>query len=199
VSLDKIPVGKQPPHEINVIVENPVGGPPVKYEIDKDSGVPIVDRFLHVAMRYPGNYGYIPKTLSGDGDPVDCLVLGDIPVVPGAVIAVRPIGVLVMEDEAGVDEKIIAVPVNALDPEQAEIRDIKDLPPSKLQRIEHFFQHYKDFEKGKFVKLRGWGDANAAKQMIANGIQRHNAAPQQKPPAPPPPSEKKKPRPPGLY
>jgi len=197
VSLDKIPVGKQPPHEINVIVENPVGGPPVKYEIDKESGAPIVDRFLHVAMRYPGNYGYVPKTLSGDGDPVDCLVLGDIPVVPGAVIAVRPIGVLVMEDEAGVDEKIIAVPIDALDPDQVHIKDIKDLPPAKLQRIEHFFQHYKDFEKGKFVKLRGWGDANAAKQMIVNGMQRYNAKnPQQKPPAPP---QQKKPRPPGLY
>jgi inorganic pyrophosphatase len=197
VSLDKIPVGKQPPHEINVIVENPVGGPPVKYEIDKASGVPIVDRFLHVAMRYPGNYGYIPHTLSGDGDAVDCLVLGDIPVVPGAVIAVRPIGVLIMEDEAGVDEKIIAVPIDALDPDQAHIKDIKDLPPAKLQRIEHFFQHYKDFEKGKFVKLRGFGDANTAKQMIVNGIQRNNAKnPQQKPPAPP---QQKKPRPPGLY
>lgn len=197
MSLDKIPTGKNPPHEVNIIVENPVGGPPVKYEIDKDSGVPIVDRFLHVAMRYPGNYGFIPHTLSGDGDPVDCLIIGDIPVVPGAVVAVRPIGVLMMEDEAGIDEKIIAVPVDALDPDQAHIKDIKDLPPAKLQRIQHFFQHYKDFEKGKFVKLRGWGDANAAKQMIANGMQRHRAQnPQQKPPTPP---EKRPPRPPGLY
>lgn len=197
MSLDKITTGKNPPHEVNVIVENPVGGPPVKYEIDKDSGAPIVDRFLHVAMRYPGNYGFIPRTLSGDGDPVDCLIIGDIPVVPGAVVAVRPIGVLMMEDEAGIDEKIIAVPIDALDPDQAHIKDIKDLPPAKLQRIQHFFQHYKDFEKGKFVKLRGWGDANAAKQMIANGMQRHHAKnPNQKPPTP---QEKRPPRPPGLY
>jgi inorganic pyrophosphatase len=184
VFLKHISTGKKPPDEVNIVVENPVGGPPVKYEIDKLSGAPIVDRFLHVSMRYPGNYGFIPHTLSGDGDPVDCLVLGDIPVVPGAVMAVRPIGVLLMEDEAGVDEKIIAVPIDALDPDQSHIKDYTDLSPAKRQRIEHFFQHYKDFEKGKWVKLNGWGDAAQAKQMITDGINRHNAQAPKKAPAP---------------
>jgi len=181
--IDKISIGKNPPDEVNVIVENPVGGVPVKYEIDKESGALLVDRFLHVAMQYPGNYGFIPHTLSGDGDPVDVLIVGTIPVVPGAVVAVRPIGVLRMEDEAGEDEKIIAVPVDSLDPEFSDIKSYTDLPASKRQRIEHFFEHYKDFEKGKWVKLNGWGDVAEAKKMIEDGIERHKKT--QKPSVPP--------------
>lgn len=170
--LDKISIGKNPPHEVNVIVENPVGGVPVKYEIDKESGAVFVDRFLHVAMQYPGNYGFIPHTLSEDGDPVDVLIIGAIPVVPGAVVAVRPVGVLKMEDEAGGDEKIIAVPVSKLDPEFAEIEDYTDIPTPKRKRIEHFFERYKELEPGKWVKVHGWGDVNEARKMIEDGITR---------------------------
>jgi inorganic pyrophosphatase len=182
--IDKISIGKNPPDEVNVIIENPVGGVPVKYEIDKESGAPIVDRFLHVAMQYPGNYGFIPHTLSEDGDPVDVLIVGAIPVVPGAVVAVRPIGVLKMEDEAGGDEKIIAVPIDKLDPEFKDIQNYTDLPESKRKRIEHFFERYKELEPGKWVKLHGWGDAAEAKKMIDEGIDRHKK--KMKPPAPPP-------------
>ncbi|MDP2207124.1 MAG: inorganic diphosphatase [Alphaproteobacteria bacterium] len=182
--IDKISIGKNPPDEINVIVENPVGGAPVKYEIDKDSGAPMVDRFLHVAMQYPGNYGFIPHTLSEDGDPVDVLIVGAIPVVPGAVVAVRPIGVLKMEDEAGGDEKIIAVPIDKLDPEFTDIKNYTDLPESKRKRIEHFFERYKELEPGKWVKLHGWGDVNEAKKMIEEGIERHKK--KVTPPSPPP-------------
>lgn len=183
--IDKISIGKNPPDEVNVIIENPVGGVPVKYEIDKESGAPIVDRFLHVAMQYPGNYGFIPHTLSEDGDPVDVLIVGAIPVVPGAVVAVRPIGVLKMEDEAGGDEKIIAVPIDKLDPEFKDIQNYTDLPESKRKRIEHFFERYKELEPGKWVKLHGWGDAAEAKKMIEDGIERHKK--KVTPPSPTPP------------
>jgi inorganic pyrophosphatase len=188
--IDKISTGKNPPDEVNVIVENSVGGAPVKYEIDKESGAPMVDRFLHVAMQYPGNYGFIPHTLSEDGDPVDVLIVGAIPVVPGAVVAVRPIGVLKMEDEAGGDEKIIAVPIDKLDPEFTDIKNYTDLPESKRKRIEHFFERYKELEPGKWVKLHGWGDVNEAKKMIEDGIERYKkkvTPPSPQPKAPPAP------------
>ncbi len=170
--IDKISIGKNSPHEVNVIVENPVGGVPVKYEIDKESGAVFVDRFLHVAMQYPGNYGFIPHTLSEDGDPVDVLIIGAIPVVPGSVVAVRPVGVLKMEDEAGGDEKIIAVPTSKLDPEFSDIEDYNDIPESKRKRIEHFFERYKELEPGKWVKVHGWGNVDVAKKMIEDGIAR---------------------------
>lgn len=167
-----VPIGKNPPDEVNVIIENPLGGDPVKYEIDKESGVMFVDRFLHTPMYYPGNYGYVPQTLSGDGDPVDVLVVGHIPVIPGAVLRARPVGVLYMEDNAGMDEKIIAVPIAKMHPYHAEVNNYTDLPPIQLEQIRHFFNHYKDLEPGKWVKTGEWGDASAAKKMIVEGIER---------------------------
>ncbi|TVQ85760.1 MAG: inorganic diphosphatase [Micavibrio sp.] len=176
MDLSKISVGKNPPDEIHSVIENGKGGNPVKYEIDKDSGAVVVDRFLHTAMRYPGNYGFIPHTLSEDGDPVDILVLGDTPVIPTAVMRVRPIGVLIMEDEQGKDEKIIAVPVDELMPDHENIHSISDLSKIERDRIEHFFQHYKDLEPGKTVKIDRWGDVDEAKKMITEGIQREKDA-----------------------
>ena len=142
--LSKIPVGDDPPREINVIIENPLGGDPVKYELDKASGAMFVDRFLHTAMYYPGNYGFVPHTLSGDGDPIDVLVVGRVPVMPGAVMRSRPVGVLVMEDEAGEDEKILTVPVDDLHPYYSDVTSYRGLPKILLEQIAHFFQHYKD-------------------------------------------------------
>jgi inorganic pyrophosphatase len=170
--LASIPVGKNPPQDINVIIENPKGGDPVKYEMDKESGLMFVDRFLHTAMVYPGNYGFIPHTLSGDGDPVDVLVVGNVPVMPGAVMRSRPIGVLLMEDDGGQDEKIIAVPVAKLHPYHDGVNDIADLPAILREQIAHFFAHYKDLEKGKWSKIKGWGNAAEAEKMILEGIER---------------------------
>lgn len=167
-----IPVGKNPPHDINVIIENPMGGDPVKYEMDKASGFMFVDRFLHTAMVYPGNYGFIPHTLSGDGDPVDVLVIGRVPVMPGAVMRSRPVGVLMMEDDGGQDEKIIAVPVAKLHPYYEEVSEITELPQILRDQIAHFFSHYKDLEKGKWAKITGWGDAAKAAELILEGIER---------------------------
>lgn len=174
--LSDIPVGKNPPQDINVIIENPKGGDPVKYEMDKESGFMFVDRFLHTAMVYPGNYGFIPHTLSGDGDPVDVLVVGNVPVMPGAVMRSRPIGVLLMEDDAGQDEKIIAVPVAKLHPYHDNVNDIADLPQILRDQIAHFFSHYKDLEKGKWSKTMGWGNAAKAEKMILEGIERAKKA-----------------------
>lgn len=170
--LAKIAIGRNPPEEVNVLIENQMGGVPVKYEIDKESGAMFVDRFLHTAMYYPGNYGFIPHTLSGDGDPVDVIVIGRTPVMPGAVMRCRPVGVLLMEDNAGIDEKIIAVPVQALHPYHDNIEDYTDIRPILRDQIEHFFSHYKDLEPGKWVKLKGWADAATAKKMILEGIER---------------------------
>lgn len=169
--IDAIPVGKNPPDDINVIVEVPHGGHPVKYELDKDSGTLFVDRFMHTAMQYPCNYGFVPHTLSLDGDPVDVLVVSRIPVVPGAVIRSRPIGVLMMHDEAGQDEKILAVPVEKLNPYYKNVQNYTDLPDILIQRITHFFEHYKDLEKDKWVKIEGWKDADAARAIIREGIE----------------------------
>lgn len=176
--LDAISIGRNPPHEVNVIVEVPVGGEPIKYEMDKESGTLVVDRFLYTSMRYPGNYGFIPHTLSDDGDPCDVLIANQRGIVPGAIIAVRPVGVLRMQDEAGGDEKIVAVPVPRLTRRYEKVLNYTDLPEITLQQIEHFFQHYKDLEKTKWVKVLGWGDAKEAEGLIVTGIERAKAAKQ---------------------
>jgi inorganic pyrophosphatase len=170
--IDAIAIGHNPPDDVNVIVEVPIGGEPIKYEMDKAAGTLVVDRFLHTPMRYPGNYGFVPHTLSDDGDPIDVLVANTRPIVPGAVINVRPIGVLKMDDEAGGDEKIIAVPVPKLTKRYEHVINYTDMPEITLQQIQHFFEHYKDLEPGKWVKVVGWGDAQEAKRMIAEAIER---------------------------
>lgn len=172
MDMKHISVGENPPHDINVIIEIPLGGQPVKYEVDKKSGAMFVDRFLHTAMFYPANYGFIPHTLSDDGDPVDMMIVGPIPVVPGAVIRSRPIGVLMMEDESGVDEKIIGVPVDKLHPFYTKVTSYRDLPEIMLDQIAHFFEHYKDLEPGKWVRIKGWGDVDEAAKLIEQGIER---------------------------
>ena len=173
--LDAISIGRDPPEEVNVVVEVPVGGEPIKYEMDKAAGTLVVDRFLYTAMRYPGNYGFIPHTLSDDGDPCDVLIANQRGIVPGAVIAVRPVGVLRMQDEAGGDEKIIAVPVPRLTRRYEKVLSYTDLPDITLMQIEHFFQHYKDLESNKWVKVLGWGSAEEAKSLIAAAIGRAGA------------------------
>jgi len=170
--LDAIPVGSNPPHDVNVVIEVPIGGEPIKYEMDKASGALIVDRFLYTPMRYPGNYGFIPGTLSGDGDPVDVLIANTRAIVPGAIMSVKPIGVLVMEDNAGEDEKIIAVPSAKITARYAGVEEISDMPEITIQQIEHFFSHYKDLEPGKWVKIKRWGDRAEAQRMITEGIAR---------------------------
>lgn len=172
MDISKISIGKDAPNEVNVIVENTVGAVPVKYEIDKKSGAIFVDRFIHTPMFYPGNYGFIPHTLSDDGDPVDVLVVGNMPVIAGAVLPVNPIGVLRMEDDGGMDEKIIAKPTTKMFPYHKDVENCSDLPEIVTQQIEHFFTHYKDLEKGKWVKILGWGDAAEAKKLIQDGIAR---------------------------
>lgn len=170
--IDAIAIGHNPPEDVNVIIEVPIGGEPIKYEMDKAAGTLVVDRFLHTPMRYPGNYGFVPHTLSEDGDPIDVLVANTRPIVPGAVINVRPVGVLKMQDEAGGDEKILAVPVPKLTKRYADVMNYTDLPEITTQQIRHFFEHYKDLEPGKWVKVLGWGDAAEAKKMIAEAITR---------------------------
>ena len=170
--IDAIAIGHNPPDDVNVIVEVPIGGEPIKYEMDKAAGTLVVDRFLHTPMRYPGNYGFVPHTLSDDGDPIDVLVANTRPIVPGAVINVRPIGVLKMDDEAGGDEKIIAVPVPKLTKRYEHVVNYTDMPEITLQQIQHFFEHYKDLEPGKWVKVVGWGDAQEAKKLITEAIER---------------------------
>jgi inorganic pyrophosphatase len=170
--LDAIAIGKNPPEDINVVVEVPIGGEPIKYEMDKEAGTIVVDRFLYTPMRYPGNYGFVPHTLSEDGDPIDVLVANTRPIIAGAVINVRPIGVLIMEDDGGGDEKIIAVPSPKLTQRYAHVHNYTDLPEISWKQIEHFFLHYKDLEPGKWVKLKGWGDAAMAKKLIVEAIER---------------------------
>ncbi len=174
--LDAIPIGKNPPEEVNVVIEVAIGGEPIKYEMDKAAGTLFVDRFLYTPMRYPGNYGFIPHTLSEDGDPCDVLVANTRPLVPGCYIAVRPIGVMMMEDEGGGDEKIIAVPVPKLTKRYQDVHNYTDLPQITLDQIEHFFERYKDLEPGKWVKLTGWGDAAKAKQLIVEAMERAKQA-----------------------
>jgi inorganic pyrophosphatase len=170
--LDAIAIGDNPPEDINVIIEVPVGGEPIKYELDKEAGTLFVDRFLYTPMRYPGNYGFVPHTLSDDGDPIDVLVANTRTIVPGAVINCRPIGVMVMTDEAGMDEKIIAVPTTRISRRYEKIAEFSELPEITRQQIEHFFEHYKDLEPGKWVKVEEWGNAAKARQMIQEAIDR---------------------------
>ena len=170
--LDAIPIGNNPPHDVNVVVEVQIGGEPIKYEMDKAAGTLFVDRFLYTPMRYPGNYGFVPHTLSEDGDPIDVLVANTRPIVPGAVINVRPVGVLKMQDDGGGDEKIIAVPSPRLTMRYGKVENYTDLPEITLHQIQHFFEHYKDLEPGKWVKVAGWGDADEARRMIQAAIDR---------------------------
>ena len=171
MNIDAIPIGKNPPDDLNVIIEVPLGGEPIKYEIDKASGALFVDRFLYTPMRYPGNYGFIPHTLCGDGDPLDVLVMNSRPLVPGAVVRCRPLGVLFMEDDGGQDEKILAVPVHKLTAMYDNMHYIADVQPIQVERVKHFFTHYKDLEPGKWAKISHVGDAGDAKRVILEAIE----------------------------
>ena len=174
--IDAIQIGHSPPDDVNVIVEVPVGGEPIKYELDKASGTLVVDRFLYTPMRYPGNYGFVPHTLSADGDPIDVLVCNTRAIAPGAVMNCRPVGVLIMEDDGGGDEKILAVPSAKLTKRYEKVVNYPDLPEITLNQIKHFFEHYKDLEPDKWVKIQRWGDVDEAKAMIWQAIERGKAA-----------------------
>ena len=176
MKIEAVSIGKNPPEDINVIIEVQIGGEPIKYEMDKEAGALVVDRFLYTAMRYPGNYGFIPHTLSDDGDPCDVVVANTRAIVPGAIMNCRPVGALLMEDEAGGDEKIIAVPSNKLTRRYEKVQNYTDLPQITIEQIEHFFTHYKDLEPGKWVKIVRWVDAAEAKTLIREGIERAKAA-----------------------
>ncbi len=172
MNLEKISIGKDAPNQVNVIIEVPMNADPVKYEFDKDSGAIFVDRFIGTPMFYPCNYGFVPHTLSDDGDPVDVLVVSDFAIMPGAIISAKPVGVLIMEDEKGMDEKIIAVPALKLNSSYEKINEIAELPENLVNKIKHFFEHYKDLEKGKWVKVKGFEDSAKAKKLITEAIQR---------------------------
>ena len=176
MSLDKVTSGKKAPDFFNVIIEIPMNADPIKYEVDKESGAIFVDRFMGTAMHYPCNYGYIPKTISDDGDPVDVLVITPFPLIPGVVVSCRPIGVLMMDDEAGGDAKLLAVPEDKILPIYTHWQKPEDMNELRLNQIQHFFEHYKDLEKGKWVKIKGWEGPEAAKREILEGIQRYNQA-----------------------
>jgi len=176
MGLDHVSTGKNPPDEINVVIEIPKDSEPVKYEVDKESGAIFVDRILSTPMRYPCNYGYVPHTQCGDGDPADVLVVLPLPLIPGSVIRCRPVGVLRMSDEAGGDEKILAVPITKVFNGYSHIGDIDQVSPHWLERIGHFFEHYKDLEKGKWVKLDGWGNAEEAKQILRDSMTRYESS-----------------------
>ena len=175
MNMDKISIGKNVPHEINVAIEIPAGSSPVKYEIDKESGALLVDRFIHTPMHYPVNYGFVPHTLSDDGDPIDACVLTPMPIVHGWGIAARPIGVLMMEDESGLDEKLLCVPIDKLHPYYKDVKSTADLQPIVLDQIAHFFERYKDLESGKWVKVQGWEGPEKAFQMIEAAVERAQA------------------------
>ena len=174
MNLQAVNPGRDIPNDINVIVEIPMNSPAIKYEVDKVSGAIFVDRILKTAMHYPCNYGYIPHTLCGDGDPVDVLVVMPLPLVPGSVVRCRPVGVLNMEDESGDDAKVIAVPVTEITGLYRDVKDVTDLPKSLLDIIAHFFGHYKDLERGKWVKIEGWNGAAAARTEIIESIRRYD-------------------------
>nr|WP_217352804.1 inorganic diphosphatase [Sphingomonas sp. ID1715] len=171
-----IPCGEEPPHNLNVIIEVPVGGEPVKYEFDKKSGALFVDRILHTPMRYPANYGFVPHTLSPDGDPLDALVVARSPFIPGCVVRVRPIAVLMLEDEAGGDEKLLTVPVDETFPYYTAVEERTDLPEIVMQQIEHFFTHYKDLEAKKWVRVGHWEGADYARRIVLEAIERAKEA-----------------------
>ena len=170
MSLNKVPSGRDLPNDFNVIIEIPMNADPIKYEVDKESGAIFVDRFMGTAMHYPCNYGYVPNTLSADGDPVDVLVITPFPLIPGVVVRCRPIGVLKMEDEAGQDAKVLAVPVDKVLSIYNHWQKPEDMNELRLRQIQHFFEHYKDLEKGKWVKIEGWFGPEDAKAEILNGV-----------------------------
>ncbi|MDT3669741.1 MAG: inorganic diphosphatase [Aromatoleum sp.] len=170
MGFDLVKAGKDVPNDINVIIEIPAQADPIKFEVDKDSGAVFVDRFMGTSMRYPINYGYVPHTIAGDGDPVDVLVVTPFPLLPGVVIRCRPVGVLKMEDESGIDAKVVAVPVSKLTPMYDKVQTIDDLPELLMKQTVHFFEHYKDLEPGKWVKVTGWGTVDDAKQEILDGL-----------------------------
>lgn len=176
MNIELVPAGSNPPESINVVIEVPIGGEPIKYEFDKTSGAIFVDRILHTPMRYPANYGFIPHTLGDDGDPVDCLVMTRWPLMPGCVVRARPIAVLFLEDEAGGDEKLLAVPEIATSPYYADVHEGTDLPKIVMDQVEHFFTHYKDLEPEKWVRVGHWGGRDEALKVIVDGIARAKAA-----------------------
>jgi len=176
VGLDRVPSGKDLPNDFNVVIEIPMHAEPIKYEVDKESGAIFVDRFMSTAMHYPCNYGYIPHTIAGDGDPVDVLVMSQFPLPPGVVVRCRPIGMLKMVDEAGDDAKLLAVPVDKLTTMYRDVESPRNLPQIVLDQIAHFFAHYKDLEPGKFVKVSGWVGVEEAKAEIMQGVDRYMAA-----------------------
>jgi inorganic pyrophosphatase len=178
MNLDRVGSGKDIPNDVNVIIEIPAHSDPVKYEVDKETGAMFVDRFMNTAMHYPCNYGYIPHTLSEDGDPVDVLVISPMPLISGSVIRCRPIGILKMTDEAGPDAKLLAVPITKLCKLYEKVEASKDMPQQLLDQIAHFFEHYKDLEEGKWVKIDGWGGKQEAHQEILDSIERFNNAPE---------------------
>ena len=178
MNLDRVSSGNNVPNEINVIIEIPSHSDPVKYELDKDTGAMFVDRFMSTAMHYPCNYGYVPHTLSKDGDPVDVLVLSPVPLISGAVIRCRPVGVLLMADEAGDDAKVLALPIDKLCKTYRQIDTYRDLPEDLLNQISHFFEHYKDLDEGKWVRVDGWGGVDEAKQEILDSVKLFNDAPE---------------------
>ncbi|WP_374764404.1 inorganic diphosphatase [Yunchengibacter salinarum] len=171
MNIDKISAGANPPHDVNVIIEVPVGTEPVKYEMDKESGALMVDRIMHTAMRYPCNYGFIPHTLADDGDPIDALLANRTPIMPGAVVRCRPLGVLMMRDESGEDEKLLMVPVSKLHPFYDDVTSYKELPDILLNQIQHFFEHYKDLENGKWVEVVGWEGPEKAGELIMQALE----------------------------
>ena len=170
MSLSKVTPGKFAPDTFNVIIEIPMNADPVKYEVDKESGAIFVDRFMSTSMHYPTNYGYVPQTISGDGDPVDVLVITPVPLIPGVVVTCRPIGILKMTDEAGEDGKVLAVPTDKILSIYTQWQKPEDLNPLRLKTISHFFEHYKDLEEGKWVKINGWEGPESAKQEITDGM-----------------------------
>jgi inorganic pyrophosphatase len=182
MDIAKLPPGRNPPFEINVLIEVPLRSDPIKYEYDKESGFIFVDRYLYTTMFYPCNYGFVPNTLAGDGDPIDVMVVGRMPVIPGAVLRARPIGVLEMEDEAGPDEKILAVPIDRITQIHRNTKTYRDIPEIDLARIAHFFEHYKDLEPNKWVKVLGWAEPERAHELIRDAIARSGWRPPAAPP-----------------
>ncbi len=178
MNLDRVTSGDDVPNEINVIIEIPAHSDPVKYEVDKETGAMFVDRFMSTAMHYPANYGYVPHTLSPDGDPVDVMVATPVPLISGSVIRCRPVGVLKMTDESGDDAKVLAVPVDKVCRMYRSAREVSDMPPMLLEQIAHFFEHYKDLDEGKWVRVQGWGDAEEAKKEILSAVEMYRSAPE---------------------
>ncbi len=178
MNLDRVTSGSDVPHDINVIIEIPAHSDPVKYEVDKKTGAMFVDRFMNTAMHYPCNYGYIPHTLSDDGDPVDVLVLTPVPLISGSVVRCRPVGVLKMTDESGDDAKVLAVPIDKLCKVYRQVQDFRDLPPMILEQIAHFFEHYKDLDEGKWVRVEGWAGIDEAQREIMNSVEMYRNAPE---------------------